>query len=81
MVMVMVMVKIDEQGRIIIPKEIRERKKLNDEVVLEETNEGLIIKPKSKITWKQFFKKKLQIDWNKVRKLDLSEENLDDNWL
>ena len=79
--MVLVMVKIDEQGRIIIPKEIRERKKLNDEVVLEETNEGLIIKPKYKTTWKQIFKKKLQIDWNKVRKLDLSDENLDDNWL
>ena len=28
MVMVMVMVKIDEQGRIIIPKELREKKKL-----------------------------------------------------
>ena len=79
--MVMVVVKIDEQGRLIIPKEIRERKKMTNEVILEETKDGIIIKPQSVLTWTQFFKTKLKLDWTKVRKLDLSEENFDDMWL
>ncbi len=77
----MVMVKVDEQGRLIIPKEIRERKKITNEVILEETKDGIIIKPKSALTWKQFFGTKLKLNWAKVRKLDLSEENFDDMWL
>jgi len=81
MVMALVMVKIDDQGRIIIPKDIRERKKLTDEVVLEETEQGVTIKPRSKLTLEQFFNHKLKIDWSKVKKLDLSKENLDDSWL
>ena len=81
MVMVMVMVKIDDQGRIIIPKEIRERKKLTGDVEIEEVKEGIIIKPKKSLTWKEFFKNKLKIDWKKVQKLDLSEENLDIIWI
>ena len=81
MVMVMVLVKIDEQGRIIIPKEIREKMKLNSEVELKVLDEGILIKPKASLTWKEFFKTKLKIDWNKVKKLDLSEEDLDQLWL
>ena len=81
MVMVMVMVKIDDQGRIIIPKEIRERKKLIEEVEIKEIDEGIIIKPKKSLTWKEFLENKLKIDWNKVQKLNLSEVNLDDIWL
>lgn len=81
MVMVMVMVKIDDQGRIIIPKEIRDRKKLNDEVEIKEIDEGIIIKPKKTLKWRDFLKNKLKIDWDKVQKLDLSEENLDEVWL
>jgi len=81
MVMVMVLVKIDEQGRIIIPKEIRERMNLNSEVEIKELDEGILIKPKASLTWKEFFQTKLKIDWNKVQKLDLSEEDLDNLWL
>ena len=76
----MVVVKIDDQGRIIIPKEIRDRKKLNDEVEIKEIDEGIIIKPKKTLKWRDFLRNKLKIDWDKVQKLDLSEKNLDDLW-
>jgi len=79
--MVMVMVRIDDQGRIIIPKEIREKKRLTGEVEIEEVKEGIIIKPKNEITWNEIFKNKLKIDWNKVQKLDLSEESFDKLWI
>ena len=81
MVMVMVMVKIDEQGRIIIPKEIREKKRLRGEVEIEVVKEGILIKPKTEITWNEIFKSKFKINWNNVKKLDLSEENLDKLWI
>jgi len=75
------MVRIDDQGRIIIPKEIREKKRLTGEVEIEEVKEGIIIKPKNEITWNEIFKNKLKIDWNKVQKLDLSEESFDKLWI
>ena len=81
MVMVMVMVKIDEQGRIIIPKELREKKKLIGEIEIEEIKDGLILRSKKDLTWRDFFKEKLKINWKKTQKLDLSEETLDDLWL
>lgn len=77
MVMVMVRVKIDDQGGIIIPKEIRDRRKLIGEVEIKEINEGIIIIAKKTLKWKDFFKNKLKINWDKVQKLDLSNENLD----
>ena len=80
-VMVLVLVKIDDQGRVIIPKDLREKKKLNGEIEIEEINDGLILRPKKDLTWKEFFKEKFEIDWDKIQKLDLSEESLDDLWL
>ena len=80
MVMVMVRVKIDDQGGIIIPKEIRDRRKLIGEVEIKEINEGIIIIAKKTLKWKDFFKNKLKIIWDKVQKLDLSNENLDYVW-
>lgn len=77
----MVMVKIDEQGRIIIPKELREKKKLIGEIEIEEIKDGLILRSKKDLTWRDFFKEKLKINWKKTQKLDLSEETLDDLWL
>jgi len=81
MVMVMVMVKIDEQGRLIIPKEIREKLKLIGEVEIVEVKEGIILKPKQTLTWKKFYKDKLKMNWDEVHKLDLSEEDLTDLWI
>jgi bifunctional DNA-binding transcriptional regulator/antitoxin component of YhaV-PrlF toxin-antitoxin module len=80
MVIVTVMVKIDDQDGIIIPKEIRDRRKLIGEVEIKEIIEGIIIIAKKTLKWKDFFKNKLKINWDKVQKLDLSNENLDYVW-
>ncbi|MFX0139743.1 MAG: AbrB/MazE/SpoVT family DNA-binding domain-containing protein [Candidatus Hodarchaeota archaeon] len=42
-------VKISKKGQITIPKELREKYKFKeeDEIILIETNEGILIKPKS----------------------------------
>jgi len=76
--------KIDKVGRIVIPKELRERKKLNEKVELIEVEEGVLIRAVQETAQKtldDLYKNKLEIKWNKASIGDLSEESLDEYWL
>lgn len=80
MVMVMVMVikgRVDEQGRLVIPKEIREKWGLKGEVDIVEMNEGVLIRP-VKGNWKNFLTKKVKVDWNKAATVSLEGVSVDE---
>jgi len=80
MVVVMVMVirlKVDKQGRILIPKDIRERKGLKGEVEVVEVEEGLLIRPFRK-SWDNLFAKKVKVDWSKALTVSLEDVSVDD---
>ena len=80
MVVVMVMVirlKVDKQGRILIPKDIRERKGLKSEVEVVEVEEGLLIRPFRK-GWDNLFAKKVKVDWSKALMVSLEDVSVDD---
>ena len=80
MVVVMVMVirlKVDKQGRILIPKDIRERKGLKSEVEVVEVEEGLLIRPFRK-GWDNLFAKRVKVDWSKALTVSLEDVSVDD---
>lgn len=80
MVVVMVMVirlKVDKQGRILIPKDIRERKGLKGEVEVVEVEEGLLIRPFRK-GWDNLFAKRVKVDWSKALTVSLEDVSVDD---
>ena len=83
--MVMVMadsINIDSQGRIVIPKRLRDKKGLKGELEIIETREGILLRPikdKSK-NWSKIFKKKLHINPQKVG-ISISDEGNDNLWL
>jgi len=78
MVMVMEVVKIDSQGRIIIPKSLREKKGLNDEVEILEMEEGIILRPKKDKSWDEILSKKIKVDWSNALTVSLESLSIDD---
>jgi len=78
MVMVMEVVKIDSQGRIVIPKSLREKKGLNDEVEILEMEEGIILRPKKGKSWDEILSKKIKVDWHNALTVSLESLSIDD---
>jgi len=78
MVMEMVeTVTVDPQGRIVIPKEIRERKRLQGEVEIIEVEEGLLLRP-SRREWDKVFGEKVKVNWRKALSVSLENISMDD---
>jgi AbrB family looped-hinge helix DNA binding protein len=80
MVMVMAMVikgRVDDQGRLVIPKEVREKWRLKGEVDIVEVDDGVLIRPR-KSSWKDFITKKVKVDWNRAVAVSLEEVSVDD---
>ncbi len=76
--------KIDKVGRIIMPKDLRERKKLNGKVEPIEVEEVVLIRAVQDEMQKildDLYKNKVEINWNKTSIGDLSKERLDKYWL
>jgi AbrB family looped-hinge helix DNA binding protein len=76
--MVMEVVKIDEQGRLVIPKTIRERRGLEGEIEVLETDEGVLLRPKREGSWEQLLGEKLTVDWSRVLAISLEDVSIDD---
>ena len=72
------MTKIDEEGRVVIPKKIRERKKLEGEIELVETNEGVLLRPKTARNWNRLFENKIRVDWKKALTVSLEDISIDE---
>lgn len=80
MVMVMVMVikgRIDDQGRIVIPKDVREKWNLKGEVEIVEIEGGVLIRPK-KSGWEDFLSRKVKVDWNRAVAVSLEKVSVDE---
>ena len=80
MVMVMVMVikgRIDNQGRLVIPKDVREKWRLKGEVDIVEVDDGVLIRPR-KGGWKDFLSKKVKVDWNRAVAVSLEKVSVDE---
>ena len=71
---------VDNQGRIVIPKEIRERKGLKGSVEIEETEEGIIIRPPRDLVakWKKIFENKLKVGQKQIEK---TEDSWNELWV
>jgi AbrB family looped-hinge helix DNA binding protein len=65
MVMRVDLAKIDEEGRVLIPKKIRERKRLEGEIELVETDDGVLLRPKFAKGWNRLFENKIRVAWKK----------------
>lgn len=78
MMMVMEVVRIDEQGRLVIPKSIRERKGMVGEVLLEEVENGVLLRPKRKGGWNLILDRKPDVEWSSVLSISLESASADD---
>ena len=78
MVMVMEVVKIDKQGRVVIPKSVRERKGLKGEIELVETDEGIILRPLKARTWDSVLSKKVSVNWDEAVSVSLDNISMDE---
>lgn len=76
--MVMEVVKIDDQGRLVIPKTIRERRGFDGEIELLETDEGVLLRPKRERSWEQLLGEKLTVDWSRAISISLEDVSIDD---
>jgi len=74
----MEVVKIDDQGRLVIPKTIRERRGLDGEIELLETDEGVLLRPKRERSWEQLLCEKLKVDWSRALSISLEDVSIDD---
>lgn len=69
--------KIDKQGRVLIPKELREKVGLTGDVEILEVEQGLFLRPLEK-SWDILFKKKLSVDWKRAMTVSLEDFSIDD---
>lgn len=70
-------VRVDRQGRIVIPKEVRERKKLEGEVEVVEVEEGVLVRSHRR-EWDRFFANKVGVNWQKALAVSLENVSIDD---
>jgi AbrB family looped-hinge helix DNA binding protein len=78
MVMVMEVVKIDSQGRVLVPKALRERLGLTDEIELVQVKDGILLRSRKLKTWEQILSEKLKVDWKRAIAVSLEEVSMDD---
>lgn len=78
MVMVMEVVRMDEQGRLVIPKGIRERKGLTGELEMRETEDGVVLRPRRQRSWDVVLSRKLRVDWSRALSVSLEKRSTDD---
>ncbi|MGQ9722590.1 MAG: AbrB/MazE/SpoVT family DNA-binding domain-containing protein [Candidatus Jordarchaeum sp.] len=69
--------RIDDQGRLVIPKDIRKKWRLKGEVDIVEVEDGVLIRPK-KGGWKDFLIKKVKVDWNRAVAVSLEKVSVDE---
>jgi AbrB family looped-hinge helix DNA binding protein len=69
--------KIDKQGRVLIPKELREKIGLTGEVEILEVDRGIFLRPLEK-SWDDLFKTKLKVDWQRAMTVSLEDYSIDD---
>lgn len=74
----MEVVKVDEQGRLVIPKALRERRGLTGEVEVLETDEGVVLRPKRGKAWDSLLNEKLRVEWGKALAVSLEKMSVDD---
>ena len=72
------LVKIDSQGRVVIPKEIRERKGLEGVLEVVETEEGVIIRPLRAKSWEPLFRRRIRVNWGRTLAVSLEGLSIDD---
>ena len=80
MVMVMEMVisvRVDQQGRIVIPKEVRERKGLKGKVEVIEVEGGVLLRPLRRV-WDKVLAEKVKVDWKGALAVSLENFSVDD---
>lgn len=77
-VMVMEVVNVDSQGRILIPKPLRDKIGLTGEAELTETSDGILLRPKRPRSWEQVLERKLKADWKSALAVSLEGISLDD---
>lgn len=73
----MEMVKVDGQGRLVIPKDIRERRGLTGEVEVLETDEGVVLRPRRAKAWDSVLNGKLRVDWGSALAVSLEKVSVD----
>lgn len=81
MVMVMPMaeyVRIDRQGRVVIPKHLREKFGFDGEVEIIAGDDGVTLRPPKKKNWDVFLKDKLKVDWRRAMTVSLEGLNVDE---
>ncbi len=76
--MVMEVARIDEQGRVVIPKTIRERRGLTGEVEILEVEEGVVLRPRRERSWDSVLSKKVKVDWSGALVISLENVSVDD---
>lgn len=76
--MVMEVARVDRQGRLLIPKSLREKKGLKDEVELVDIEEGIIVRPKRARSWGDILSRKLKVEWAEALTVSLEKLSLDD---
>ncbi|MEM2959866.1 MAG: AbrB/MazE/SpoVT family DNA-binding domain-containing protein [Candidatus Jordarchaeaceae archaeon] len=69
--------RIDDQGRIVIPKDVREKWNLKGEVEIVEIEGGVLIRPK-KSGWEDFLSRKVKVDWNRAVAVSLEKVSVDE---
>ncbi|MEM3563222.1 MAG: AbrB/MazE/SpoVT family DNA-binding domain-containing protein [Candidatus Freyarchaeota archaeon] len=69
--------RIDDQGRIVIPKDVREKWNLKGEVEIVEIEGGVLIRPK-KSGWEDFLSRKVKVDWNRAVAGSLEKVSVDE---
>ncbi|MBS7250656.1 MAG: AbrB/MazE/SpoVT family DNA-binding domain-containing protein [Candidatus Freyarchaeota archaeon] len=69
--------RIDDQGRIVIPKDVREKWNLKGEVEIVEVEGGVLIRPK-KSGWEDFLSRKVKVDWNRAIAVSLEKVSVDE---
>ncbi|MEM2135102.1 MAG: AbrB/MazE/SpoVT family DNA-binding domain-containing protein [Candidatus Jordarchaeaceae archaeon] len=69
--------RIDDQGRIVIPKDVREKWNLKGEVEIVEIEGGVLIRPK-KSGWEDFLSRKVKVDWNRAVAVSLESVSVDE---
>jgi len=74
----MEVVRIDPQGRILIPKNIRDKAGLAGEAELVPVRDGILLRPRKPISWEQFLKDKLKVDWKRALSVSLEGSSVDE---
>jgi len=76
--MVMEVGKIDSQGRVLVPKALRENLGLTGEIELVQVKDGILLRPRKSKSWEQILSEKLKVDWKQAMAVSLEGVSMDD---